>query len=638
MARRHRYQRIVFIEPKSTHIHVYSAVHIPRIGSILLSTLLKEKGYDVTVIIEDMLRKGVGDDKVWDQIRQADMLCVSSITSTVQRCYNYCDRARKAGIPVVLGGTHVTYFPDEAIQHADYVVRGECDESFPLFMDTLEGGGDFTKVPGLSWHEGGTVHHNPEPKLPTSAVLEANPFPDYNLLWETNLKGGVASFAVARGCPFDCSFCSVTKFNGAAVRTVSAERTLDMIEEHWKRYKPHYIFFAEDIFNQMKTRAKDILRGLIKRDIRPRIGFGAQMRHEVVKDPEFLELMRDAKFDRAMVGFESINQASLDLCGKREYVEQIRHAIHEFHKYKVKVHGMFVGGFDTDTPQTFHDTLDFVRKHDLDSFQLMLLTPLPGTRDWNHEGFADGSRPMLTHDWSKFDGHHAIQVPKQMTPYEANTLALSTMKKFYNVPGAFKRLFRGDWIEFLMRIEGNSLLKRWWRSPENVEYLNMLKQQLQPTPTVSPVVELKRRVIIAHTAASIAFKDRLDKFFGELGIRVEHSKEGLGELLEQGQLKVADVRKRVVEFFGDSKLFNRDHADLVVIPSDRGNAVSIDAVEIDKDAPPMVWLNINERASVLAQQCVNIAMRFTGDVLEAAEAFRRSMVQLTPVPVPVTTK
>jgi radical SAM superfamily enzyme YgiQ (UPF0313 family) len=628
-----RFRRIVFIEPKSTHIHVYSAVHIPRIGGILLATMLRDRGYEVEVIIEDMLPRRTTDDAVWERIRTADLLCVSSITPTVCRCYMWCDRSRAARIPVIIGGTHVTYFPDEAAAHADFVMRGECDEAFPILMDTLEAEGDLSKVPGLSWHDCGELRHNPEPKLPASAVLEAAPFPDYELIWNTNLHNGVASFAAARGCPFNCSFCSVTKFSGAGVRAISAARTLDMIEQHWLRHRPHYIFFAEDIFNLAKNRAKEILRGLIDRRIRPAVGFGAQMRHEAAADTEFLQLLHEAKFDRAMVGFESVNQASLDLCGKRQTVDQIAAAIRAFHKFRIKVHGMFVAGFDTDTPQTFADTLRFVKRHHLDSFQFMLLSPLPGTRDWHQEGYADGSRPLLTRDWTKYDGHHAVQVPRLMSAYEANTQALGTMRSFYTLPRAIGRLLKGDWVEFIMRAEGRNLLRRWFKNPDNRRYLESLRAMVTPTaPAI--LAGARRRIIIAHTAASIAFKERFDSFFNELGVRVEHSREGLGELLAQGQSKFGEARARIGEFLDERQLFSRDRADIVILPTDCGSQVEATEQEIGGGAPLLVRLNINLRAKVLAQQSVQIAMRYTNDLLAAAEAFRHAMKDLAPEPEP----
>ncbi|MGB9690971.1 MAG: B12-binding domain-containing radical SAM protein [Candidatus Sumerlaeaceae bacterium] len=642
MKSQRRFQRIVFIEPKSTHIHVYSTVHIPRMGGILLATILQERGYDVTVIVEDMLRKRITEDMVWHKLREADLLCISSITPTANRCYMWGDRARAAGIPVVIGGTHVTYFPEEALEHADWVMRGEADETFPRFMDVLESGGDFSSVPGLTWRDGGLIRHNPDAPLPSSKILEANPFPNFDLIWEANLHGNVASFAVARGCPYNCSFCSVTKFNGAAVRTVSAERTLDMIEDHWNRYHPRYIFFAEDIFNQMKTRAKQIMRGLIERKIRPTIGFGAQMRHEVVHDKEFLELMREAGFDRAMVGFESINQASLDLCGKRETVEQVEFAIKEFHRYKIKVHGMFVIGFDTDTPQTYHDTLEFVKRLDLDSFQLMLLTPLPGTRDWHSDGFGDGRRPLLTRDWNKYDGHHMVQVPKLMTAYEANRLALETMRKFYSLPRAFSRLLRGDWVEFLMRFEGHLLIKKWYKTPENRQWLEYLRRQLEEPKEelAAKLKKLQRRVLVAHTEASLAFRETIDRFFTELGVKVEHSRSGLGELVATSHGTLAGLRDRITDYLADKGLLKRDKVDFVVVPMDLGSATKIEPLEIDADAPPVIRLNINQQARVLAEQCVQLALAYTDDIIAAADTFRRIMLEQMPQaqPAMVTVK
>lgn len=466
---------MVFVEPAPCSTHVYSLVHIPRIGSLLLASILRDRGYSVSVVVEDMLHPAARAG-FWRHIRQADVLMISAITMTAGRCYELADSARAVGMRVVIGGIHPSYLPDEAIQHADWVLRGECDESLLRFMEALEAGDGFDEVPGLTWHAGDGVRHNPDAPLPPSAVLESNPFPDYGLLWGTQVAGGVASFAAARGCPFGCSFCSVTKFNGPAVRAMSAERTLDMIEEHWLRFKPHYIFFAEDIFNLQAARAKKIMRGLIDRRIRPRVGFGAQMRHEVARDDEFMGLMHEAGFDRAMIGFESINGQSLDACGKRQTPEEISYTIRRLHQHGVKVHGMFVGGFDTDTPQTFFDTLQFVKRHHLDSFQFMLLTPLPGSQDWYDGGYASGERPLLTADWSKFDGHHAVVRPRQMSAYEANVLAMDIMRRFYSPSRALGRLLRGDWLDAVFRWQAWWLINHWRRQPDNIEYLDMLRR------------------------------------------------------------------------------------------------------------------------------------------------------------------
>ncbi|MCX7718272.1 MAG: hypothetical protein N2111_07710, partial [Candidatus Sumerlaeaceae bacterium] len=168
-------------------------------------------------------------------------------------------------------------------------------------------------------------------------------------------------------------------------------------------------------------------------------------------------------------------------------------------------------------------------------------------------------------------------------------------------------------------------------------YLEMLKGQLtQLRPTAGWPVSLetaRRRIIIAHTAASYAMREKLDRFFAEIGVRVEHSRAGLGELLTQGQLRIADVRRMVGDYLADCRLFSRETTDLILVPSDCGNELDIKPTDLGGDAPVLVRLNLNKRASVLAQQCVQVAMGFTNDLLQAAEAFRLAMQEPQPVPV-----
>ena len=92
-------KKMVFVEPKSTHLHVYSRVCIPRLGSVLLGTIMREKGYDVRVFIEDI------HDVDMREVQSADLVAVSAITSTSPQSYKLADKAREAGAVVVMGGT-----------------------------------------------------------------------------------------------------------------------------------------------------------------------------------------------------------------------------------------------------------------------------------------------------------------------------------------------------------------------------------------------------------------------------------------------------------------------------------------------------------------------------------------------------
>src|SRR5947207_11694106 len=253
-------KKLVFVEPKSTHLHIYSRVTIPRLGSVLLGTLMRNKGYDVRVYVEDIHALDM------NEVLSADLVGISAITSTAPQSYRLADRVREAGGIAVLGGTHTSFLPAEGLQHADYVVRGEGEFAFQELVDAIQRGDGFDRIQNLSYLVDGRVVSNPErPKIPN---LDVNPIPDYTLItgWK---PGGVISVATSRGCPFSCTFCSVPGMYGHAFRTHSIDRVLQELTLHKGNL---YTFFADDIFTANKKRCKELLRGMIPRDLTPQRG------------------------------------------------------------------------------------------------------------------------------------------------------------------------------------------------------------------------------------------------------------------------------------------------------------------------------------------------------------------------------
>src|SRR5439155_708517 len=150
---------------------------------------------------------------------------------------------------VVLGGTHTSFLPEEGLEHADFVIRGEGEFAFQELVDAIQRGDGFEKILNLSYRQDGRVVSNPErPKIPN---LDVNPIPDYTLIsgWK---PGGVISVATSRGCPFSCTFCSVPGMYGHAFRTHSIDRVLQELTLHKGNL---YTFFADDIFT-----AKNVYR------------------------------------------------------------------------------------------------------------------------------------------------------------------------------------------------------------------------------------------------------------------------------------------------------------------------------------------------------------------------------------------
>ena len=176
------------------------------------------------------------------------------------------DECRALGIPVILGGPHVTFLPDEALAHADLVVRGEGEQAMNALLDLWHDGyvkatdAGYARIPNLTWKDGaGAVHHNP--MAPWIADLDALPVPDFSLADGTAdcRFGGKKTVMVqtSRGCPFDCSFCSVTGMFGKKFRYRSVESVLQEVRRYNRR--DHFVFFCDDNFTANKRRARELV-------------------------------------------------------------------------------------------------------------------------------------------------------------------------------------------------------------------------------------------------------------------------------------------------------------------------------------------------------------------------------------------
>jgi radical SAM superfamily enzyme YgiQ (UPF0313 family) len=498
-------KKLVFVEPKSTHLHIYSRVCIPRLGSVLLATIMRAKGYDVRVYIEDIQAIDM------NEVLSADLVAVSAITSTAPQSYALADKARAAGAIVVMGGTHTSFMPEEGMQHADFVVRGEGEFAFQELVDAIQRGEGFPEIQNLTYRSvDGRLVSNPErPKIPN---LDVNPIPDYHLIegWK---PGGVISVATSRGCPFSCTFCSVPGMYGHAFRTHSIDRVLQELELHKGNM---YTFFADDIFTANKKRVKELLRQMIARGLTPQ--WGAQVRTETVDDPELLQMMRDSNCFNVYVGFESINPRTLKLFQKKQDLAKIERSIERFHEHGIRIHGMFVVGSDEDDVETIDATAEFALEHDIDSIQFMILTPIPGSPDWDSL-YARGDKYVINRNWTFYDGHHAVHQPRRMSPWELQMAAIGAMEKFYSWRGIAKKLLKRDLYYVTIRYWGKKMLRQWWKDEDNRAYVDWLKSQLY-----AEAREFGHKSVKTVGLPAALLQDRLglllQRFLGELGVTV----------------------------------------------------------------------------------------------------------------------
>ncbi len=423
--------RIRFVEPRPSGRNVYDLTQLPRLGLPLLATILAEAGHD-TAVWCDVLSPVDLDDCI-----SADLVGISSTTATAPAAYALADLLERAGTPVVLGGPHVTFMVDEALAHAPYVVRGEGQATIVELVAALEGRRLLDDIAGLSYRsETGHHEHNPQRGRCSQAEFEELPIPDL-----TRLNGyenmGVKPIMTQWGCPFDCEFCSVTAMFSRSVRYRRPEQVIDELAG----LDAAQLFFYDDNFVVNKARTASLMSAMIAEGLTP--NWFAQVRADAALrsksrpeiDEQFLDLMTDAGCRMVMIGIETITDDGLAEIGKRLEVSTIEKAVDGFHRHGIAVHGMFVAGLDHDSAASADTTAAFAHRLGIDTFQLMIETPLPGTKLWDRitpEG------RLLSDDWSLFDGHHVVMRPARMTPLELQLSVLHAMSRFYSWPAILR--------------------------------------------------------------------------------------------------------------------------------------------------------------------------------------------------------
>ena len=453
-------KRIVFIEPKASNLHIFSQYPLPRLGTLILGTLMKRRGWDVEVYVEELRKID------YDRVRTADLVGISTITATAPRAYAIADKVREMGIPVIIGGPHVTYLAEEALDHADFVIRGEGEKTLMELVEAWEAGREYALVSGLSYRKDGQIRHNPG--RPFAEKLDDIPYPDFSLLRsDRGLHRSVRTIPVltSRGCPFNCSFCSVTGMFGKAYRFRSTENILAELRQY--DHRRNIIFFYDDNFAANRKRTKDLLEGMIREKLKFR--WTTQVRADVARDEELVQLMKKAGCHTVYIGFESVNAGSLEEMKKGQTVDEIIRATRVLRKHRIHIHGMFVIGFDQDDWTSVKKSVKFAKKARLNSTQFLILTPLPGSEFFNK---IESENRIQFHDWTLYDAHHAVFRPARFSLFDLQKAQIVCHRKFYSLKQTVRKLFAGRWIDLAIAHYARKLNRTWQK--KNKTFLRAL--------------------------------------------------------------------------------------------------------------------------------------------------------------------
>ncbi|MDD9859638.1 MAG: radical SAM protein [Nitrospira sp.] len=373
-----------------------------------------------------------------------DLVGVSVMTCYAPRAYEIAMEFRKRGKPVVLGGVHPTYCPEEALQYCDTIVCGEAEDLWPRVV------GDF---------EAGAMKRIY--RMEQFPPLEHYRAPRVQLLSPDSYMTRHCTFTT-RGCHFDCEFCSVSPFNGKTTRRRPVPEVIQEMQrvKEWIRAEVvermahgslmeamaicakiwvgleegSIVAFVDDLHNSHRAYCRELWQAMKPLNIK----WGCQSTLFLGDDREMVKLAADSGCVSVFVGMESISEHSLDETNKgfnqvRKFEDQIK----MFHDHGIMVNPGVVFGFDNDDESVFESTLNFLIRNRVELAYFNVLTPLPGTA--LHERYTREHR-IFDHDWAKYDGKHVVFRPKRMTPDQLQEGFFWANHHFYAWSSIWERL------------------------------------------------------------------------------------------------------------------------------------------------------------------------------------------------------
>ena len=362
------------------------------------------------------------DDKieVIPEDDQPDLVAITVETFTARRAYDLASRYRVRGVPVVMGGYHPTFMPDEALQHADAIVIGDAEGSWERLLS------DFSSGALQRTYTGGNSRSLDDFVLDRSIFRGKKYVP-------------VEPIQYGRGCRFACDFCSIRTFYKDDIRARTAQ---NVAEELKQLNTKKLIFFVDDNLYNSKKALDDLLEA-----IRPlKLRWSCQISIDVAKDENRLDRMAEAGCVFALVGFESLSTINLKQMGKPwnrvagDYLSVVR----KFHERGMAVYGTFVFGYDGDTAETIQDSLDFAMEAKLEIANFNPLTPTPGSP--LYERLKQEERLLSPQWWLDPNYRYGdpIFVPKSMSPDEFSLKCFEVKKAFYSWKSIAHRVLGSD--------------------------------------------------------------------------------------------------------------------------------------------------------------------------------------------------
>ncbi len=390
--------------------------------SLMVLAGMTPPDWDVDIVDENLGRPD------YAAMPRPDLVGITAFTSQASRAYEVARHFRGLGVPVVMGGIHATMCLEEVSAHVDAVVTGEAEGVWPRVLDDARHGRLRRR------YDGGL------------ADMEAVPPARHDLT-----AGGYAFGAIqtTRGCPLNCSFCSVTAFNGARYR----QRPIDEVVREFRTIREKHVLVVDD--NLIGTsaahiaRAKDLFRAMARAGIRHR--WVAQTTINFADDEELMALASAAGCRGVFIGFESPSSEGLREIGKKFNIvrdRDFRASVRRIQRHNIMVVGSFIIGLDVDKPGIGRLIAETASRYGVDNLNTLFLTPLPGTRLWDRMR-ADGRLALdrFPEDWDYYTLTFPVADYKHLSMEGVIREMVDCNRRFY----ALSRILRRTWSSLWRR-------------------------------------------------------------------------------------------------------------------------------------------------------------------------------------------
>ena len=353
-------------------------------------------------------------------VRDADLVAFSVETYTARRAYQLADAYRAAGVPVVMGGYHPTFLPEESLEHADAVVVGDAEGAWEQLLSDFKAG-----------------------RLQSTYRGDNNaPLEDYRIersIYRGKKYNPVELAQYGRGCRYACDFCSIHAFYGKSVRSRPMDGLRAELETLSRR---KLLFFVDD---NLFGRRDDLLALLAM--LKPlKLRWSCQISIDVAREDELLDRMAEAGCKFVLIGFESLEADNLKQMGKgwNKLAGPYRDVVRKLHARGIGLYGTFVFGYDQDTPDTIARALDFAIEARLDIANFNPLTPTPGSRLYSR--LASEGRLVAPKWWTDPSWRYGDPIfePRGMSSETLAEKVFEAKKQFYSWRSIGLRLLDND--------------------------------------------------------------------------------------------------------------------------------------------------------------------------------------------------